>query len=180
MPGTEKKRKSQTQAPEYLAQLRHSCAHLMAQAVQELYPGTKIAIGPAIENGFYYDFDSPHHFTLEDLPKIEARMLEVAKGNHEFKRQDIPKSESVAYWQKRSERYKLELLDGLQDGQISHYTHDTFTDLCRGNHLDTTEDIRHVKLTTCRARTGAATRRTRCSSGFTAPPGARSWNSTPT
>jgi threonyl-tRNA synthetase len=147
MPGTEKKRKAQTQAPEYLAQLRHSCAHLMAQAVQELYPGTKIAIGPAIENGFYYDFDSPHHFTVEDLPKIEARMLEVAKGNHAFKGQNVTKQESVAYWQKRNERYKLELLEGLQDGQITHYSHDTFTDLCRGNHLETTEGIRHIKLT---------------------------------
>src|ERR1041385_4197575 len=92
---------------EYLDQLRHSCAHVMAQAVQELFPGSKITIGPAIENGFYYDFDSPHHFTEEDLPKIEARMLEIAKGNFEFKGTVVSREESHKYWEGRKEPYKI-------------------------------------------------------------------------
>src|SRR6185295_9370752 len=146
MPDTQK-RKAQTQAPEFLAQLRHSCAHVLAQDVQQLFPGTKIAIGPAIENGFYYDFDSDHRFTEDDLHKIEGRMRQIANGNHAFSGKNVPKAESVAYWKGRGERYKLEMAEALEDGQITHYSHDTFTDLCRGNHLDSTEAIRHFKLT---------------------------------
>jgi threonyl-tRNA synthetase len=133
---------------EYLDALRHSCAHVMAQAVQELYPGTKITIGPAIENGFYYDFDGAHHFTEEDLPKIEKRMRQIAEGNHAFKGQEHTPDESRVYWNQRGEKYKLELLDGIvaRGEKVTHYTHDTFTDLCRGGHLDSTKGIRHFKL----------------------------------
>jgi len=130
---------------EYLNALRHSCAHVMAQAVQELYPGTKITIGPAIADGFYYDFDSEHKFTDEDLPKIEKRMLEIAEGNHDFSGQEVSKEESRDYWQKRNEPFKIEILEELT-GKITHYTHDTFTDLCRGGHLDNTREIRYFKL----------------------------------
>ena len=128
--------------------LRHSCAHVMAQAVQELYPGTKITIGPAIENGFYYDFDGPTHFTEEDLPKIEKRMRQIVEGNHEFKGEEQTYEASRKYWEGRGEKYKLELLDGIkQRGEkVTHYTHDTFTDLCRGGHTSSTKAIRHFRL----------------------------------
>ena len=133
---------------ESLDWLRHSCAHVMAQAVQELYPGTKITIGPAIENGFYYDFDGPHQFTLEDLPKIEKRMLQIAEGNHAFKGEEKSYDDSRRYWEGRGEKYKIELLDGIKakGEKITHYTHDTFTDLCRGGHVPSTKAIRHFKL----------------------------------
>jgi threonyl-tRNA synthetase len=126
--------------------LRHSCAHVMAQAVQELYPGTKITIGPAIENGFYYDFDGPHQFTQDDLPKIEKRMRQIAEGNHAFSGKEVTPDESRQYWQQRGEKYKVEILDGLAGQKVTHYTHDTFTDLCRGGHVDNTKAIRHFKL----------------------------------
>ncbi len=134
-------------SPEYLEKLRHSCAHVMAQAVQELFPGTKITIGPAIENGFYYDFDSAHNFTPEDLSRIESRMLEIAKGNHAFIRSEHSKDDSRKFWEARKEPFKVEILEGLDGPVVSHYQHDTFIDLCRGNHLESTEDIRHLKLT---------------------------------
>ena len=118
----------------------------MAQAVQELFPGTLITIGPAIENGFYYDFDGPHHFTLEDLPKIEKRMRQIAEGNHPFSGQEVTYEQSKAYWEGRKEKYKLEILEGVKDQTITHYTHSTFTDLCRGGHCENTKAIRHFKL----------------------------------
>ncbi|MBI3299029.1 MAG: threonine--tRNA ligase [Elusimicrobia bacterium] len=130
---------------EALDALRHSCAHVLAQAVQELFPGTKITIGPPIDDGFYYDFDSPHRFNEDDLARIEARMLEVAKGNHAFSGRVVSKDESRDYWLKRGETYKVEILDELT-GTVTHYTHDTFTDLCRGGHLQDTSSIRHMKL----------------------------------
>ncbi|MEK7743704.1 MAG: threonine--tRNA ligase, partial [Elusimicrobiota bacterium] len=102
--------------------------------------------GPAIENGFYYDFDSAHRFAEEDLPRIESRMLDIAKGDHPFTGREVTPEESRAYWAGRAEPYKLELLDGLQGQKITHYTHDTFTDLCRGGHLESTRPIRHFKL----------------------------------
>ncbi|MHB2026102.1 MAG: threonine--tRNA ligase [Elusimicrobiota bacterium] len=126
--------------------LRHSCAHVMAQAVQELFPGAKITIGPAIENGFYYDFDSPHRFTEEDFPKIEKRMREIAEGNHPFIGQEIGYEEARNYWRARGETYKLEILDGLKGQAITHYAHGSFTDLCRGGHCENTRAIRHFKL----------------------------------
>src|SRR5438270_11295079 len=86
---------------EFLDALRHSCANVMAQAVQELYPGTKITIGPAIENGFYYDFDGPQKFTEEDLPKIEKRMRQIAEGNHPFIGKEMTPDESREYWKRR-------------------------------------------------------------------------------
>jgi len=130
---------------EYLDALRHSCAHIMAQAVQELFPGSKIAIGPVIENGFYYDFDTAHRFTEADFPKIEKRMMEIALANHPFQRTDLSNSESRKYWEARQEVYKLELLEGLPE-KVSHYAHDSFVDLCRGGHCADTSPIRHFKL----------------------------------
>ena len=131
---------------EALDALRHSCAHLMAQAVQELFPGTKITIGPAIDNGFYYDFDSTHRFTEADFLPIEKRMLQIAEGNHPFVGKEVTYEESRAYWSGRGENYKLELLEGFKDQTLTHYTHSTFTDLCRGGHTPSTKSIRHFKL----------------------------------
>ncbi len=130
---------------EYLDALRHSAAHVMAQAVAELFPGTKITIGPTVADGFYYDFDSEHRFTEQDFPKIEKRMRRIAEGNHAFKGEVISKEDSLAYWKKRGEIYKVELVEGL-DGTLTHYTHDAFTDLCRGGHVETTKELRHFKL----------------------------------
>ncbi len=137
---------SENHSQEFLDALRHSCAHVMAQAVQELFPGTKISIGPAIENGFYYDFDSPHRFTEEDFPKIEKRMREIAQGNHLFKGQEISFEEAKKFWEARGEKYKVEILEGLKGQKITHYCHDSYTDLCRGGHLENTKLLRHFKL----------------------------------
>jgi threonyl-tRNA synthetase len=131
---------------EYLHRLRHSTTHVMAQAVQELFPGTKISIGPTIDDGFYYDFDSPHTFTPDDLTTIETRMKEIVIGNHAFVMSTHASAESRGYWEKRGEKYKIELIDDLKTPTVTHCTHSTFTDLCRGGHVDTTADIRHFKL----------------------------------
>ncbi len=146
-----KEKSAETSTPnpnskEFLDALRHSCAHVLAQAVQELFPGTKITIGPAIENGFYYDFDSPHRFTEEDLPKIEKRMRQIAEGNHAFKGQEMSFEEAAKFWEARGEKYKLEILEGLKGQKITHYSHDTYVDLCRGGHLENTKSLRHFKL----------------------------------
>ena len=127
--------------------LRHSCAHLMAQAVQELYPGTKLAIGPTIEDGFYYDFDSPHRFTPEDLSKIEEKMRSLAKGNHDFVRVEKPKEEALAICRKQGENYKEEIINALPNGEkITFYQHSSFNDLCRGPHVANTSELKHFKL----------------------------------
>ncbi|MDE2143978.1 MAG: threonine--tRNA ligase [Elusimicrobia bacterium] len=133
-------------SPEALDALRHSCAHVMAQAVQELFPGTKITIGPAIENGFYYDFDSPHRFSEEDFLPIQKRMLQIAEGNVPFVGKEVTYEESKAYWTAKGETYKVELLEGFKDQKLTHYSHGTFTDLCRGGHTPSTKAIRHFKI----------------------------------
>ncbi len=133
-------------SPEALDALRHSCAHVMAQAVQELFPGTKITIGPAIEHGFYYDFDSEHRFAETDFKAIERKMLQIVEGNHEFSGKEVTYEESKKYWAERGEPYKLELLEQFKDQKLTHYTHSTFTDLCRGGHTPSTKSIRHFKL----------------------------------
>ncbi len=148
MPAADIVRDADPNSQEALDALRHSCAHVMAQAVQELFPGTKLTIGPAIEHGFYYDFESEHRFTEEDLPKIQKRMLQIAEGNHEFKGEEVTYEQSKAYWTERGEKYKLELLEGFKDQKLTHYTHSTFTDLCRGGHTPSTKAIRHFKLLT--------------------------------
>ena len=131
---------------DYLAKLRHSTTHVMAQVVQELWPGTKLTIGPVIEDGFYYDFDSPHTFVPEDLKKIETRMREIAKGNHPFVMSTHSSDEAREFWAKRGEKYKVELINDLHTPTVTYCSHDNFVDLCRGNHLETTQGIRHFKL----------------------------------
>ncbi len=127
--------------------LRHSTAHVMAQAVQELFPNTKITLGPPIDDGFYYDFESPHPFTPDDLPKIEARMNEIVNGNHAFVMSTHSAEESKTYWRNRAEKFKVEMIEDLGTPTVTHCTHGTFTDLCRGGHVPSTADIRYFKLT---------------------------------
>jgi len=124
----------------------HSTAHLMAQAVQELFPGTKIAIGPPIEEGFYYDFERERSFTPEELAAIEQRMAEIAAGNHSYSRREISTKEAFELFKKRGENYKLEILEGIADPTVSLYSQDKFTDLCRGPHIPSTGKIKAIKL----------------------------------
>ena len=126
----------------------HSSAHLMAEALEALYPGVKLGIGPAIETGFYYDIDlGDRTITEEDLKKIEDKMKELAKANSTYVRKDISKKDAVAYFTEKGDQYKLELLEGLDDGSITFYTQGNFTDLCRGPHIPNTSTIKAVKLT---------------------------------
>ncbi|PPK87206.1 threonyl-tRNA synthetase [Neolewinella xylanilytica] len=126
----------------------HSTAHLMAEALEELYPGVKLGIGPAVENGFYYDIDTgdDRSISSEDLPRIEEKMLELARRKVDYVRRDISKAEAVAYFQEKQDPYKLELLERLQDGSITFYTQGNFTDLCRGPHIANTGAIKAIKL----------------------------------
>jgi len=125
----------------------HSSAHLLAEALQELYPGVKFGIGPAIENGFYYDIDpAGNQITSEDFPKIEKKMLELAQRKEEIVRRDIAKADALKMFGDRGEEYKCELISELEDGHITTYTQGNFTDLCRGPHLPTTAPIKAVKI----------------------------------
>ena len=132
-----------------LETLRHSTSHIMAAAVQELYPGAKLGIGPAIEDGFYYDFDIPNTtLTLEDLPKIEEKMREIIKKDEPFERQEIGKDEALKLFEKRKEKYKVELIKGIPEEKVSIYKTGKFTDLCRGPHIKSTGQAGAFKLLT--------------------------------
>ena len=126
----------------------HSSAHLLAEALQELYPGVKFGIGPAIENGFYYDIDpGENKITSDDFAKIEAKMTELARRDEQIVRADISKADALALFGGRGEEYKCELISELEDGSITTYTQGAFTDLCRGPHIPTTAPIKAVKIT---------------------------------
>ena len=130
------------------ATMWHSSAHLMAEALEALYPGVKLGIGPAIENGFYYDIDlGGQAITDEDLKKIETKMAELAKQNNIYVRKDVSKPEALQYFTQKGDEYKLELINDLQDGTITFYTQGGFTDLCRGPHIPNTGFIKAIKLT---------------------------------
>lgn len=125
----------------------HSSSHIMAQALEELYPGIKLTIGPAIENGFYYDIDPGEHVISEkDLKSIEDKMLEIARGKHEFKMRSTSKAEALEFYKGQNNEYKVELIEALEDGTITFCDHDTFTDLCRGGHIPNTGIVKAVKL----------------------------------
>jgi len=127
--------------------LRHSCSHVLAQAVKELWPQAKLTIGPSIEDGFYYDFDKKEPFTDEDLVNIEKKMAEIIKKNEPFIRQELAKPEAEAVFKKLNESYKLELIRDIVDEKVSIYkTGDGFVDLCRGPHIDSTGEIKAFKL----------------------------------
>ena len=126
----------------------HSSAHLMAEAIEALYPGTKFGIGPAIENGFYYDIDTGDTtLSTKDLEKIEAKMVELAKQKSPYVRKEVSKADAIAYFKDKNDPYKLELLERLKDGSITFYEQGNFVDLCRGPHLPDTSKIKAVKLT---------------------------------
>jgi threonyl-tRNA synthetase len=126
----------------------HSSAHLMAEAVEALYPGVKFWVGPALDNGFYYDMDlGGRHIGDEDLRKLEAKMAELAKKNEEYRRKEISKAEAIKYFADKGDEYKLDLLENLQDGNITFYTQGNFTDLCRGPHIPNTGYVKAVRLT---------------------------------
>lgn len=126
----------------------HSSAHLLAEAVEALYPGTKFGIGPAIETGFYYDIDTGDRLlNAGDLAAIEAKMLELAKQKNQYVRKEVSKADAIAYFTEKNDEYKLELLEGLADGEITFYTQGNFTDLCRGPHIPSTDPIKAVKIT---------------------------------
>jgi threonyl-tRNA synthetase len=125
----------------------HSSAHLMAEAIESLYPGTKFGIGPAIENGFYYDIDlGGKEFGSDQFKEIEEKMIELAKAKNEFIRSDVSKNDAIAYFKEKGDEYKLELLEGLEDGSITFYQQGNFTDLCKGPHIPQTGLIKAVKL----------------------------------
>ena len=125
----------------------HSSAHLMAEALEELYPGTKFGIGPAIETGFYYDVDfGDQDFSSDDFKKIETKMLELAKQKQVFERERVSKADAVAYFTEKGDEYKLDLIEGLEDGKITFYKQGTFTDLCRGPHIPNTGFVKAIKL----------------------------------
>jgi threonyl-tRNA synthetase len=125
----------------------HSSAHLLAEALEELYPGIKFGIGPPIENGFYYDVDlGDRVLSSEEFKKIEDKMLDLARQKEEYIRKEVSKEEAIKYFEAKGDEYKLELLEGLKDGEITFYTQGNFTDLCRGPHIPDTSHIKAVKL----------------------------------
>ncbi len=130
--------------PEYRKTYWHTCSHIMAQAVKRLWPEVQLAIGPAIDEGWYYDFDAPFTFTPEHLAKIEAEMKKVCKERLPIVRSEKPRAEAIAYMQEKNEPYKVELINDLpEDAVISFYTQGDFTDLCAGPHLDHTGRVKH-------------------------------------
>lgn len=125
----------------------HSSAHLMAEALEALYPGIKFGIGPPVDNGFYYDVDTgDRQLSTNDFAAIEAKMTELARAKSEYKRRDVPKDEAIRYFEEKGDEYKIELLQDLADGSITFYEQGNFTDLCKGPHIPNTEKIKAVKL----------------------------------
>lgn len=125
----------------------HSSAHILAQALETIYPGIKLTIGPAIDNGFYYDIDpNGHVISDKDFPAIENKMLEIARGKHTFAMRSASKAEALSYYKNQGNEFKVELIENLEDGTITFCDHDTFTDLCRGGHLPNTGFVKAVKL----------------------------------
>ena len=125
----------------------HSSAHLMAEAVETLFPGVKFWVGPPLDNGYYYDIDMGGQTLSEaDLERIEKLMLDLAKQDNKFERSEKPKAEAVKYFTEKGDEYKLDLLSGLTDGEITFYKQGNFTDLCRGPHIPSTGFIKAIKL----------------------------------
>jgi len=123
----------------------HSSAHLLAEAVQELYPDAKFGIGPPIENGFYYDIDfGDKTFGQDDIPKVEKKIIELAREKSEFNRKNVSKKEALEFYKERNNEYKLELIEELEDGTITFYKQGNFTDLCRGPHIPNTGLVKQL------------------------------------
>ena len=125
----------------------HSSSHVLAQALQELYPGIKLTIGPAIENGFYYDVDfGENPISEKDFPQIEKKALEIARGKHDFTMRRVSKTDALEYYKKENNPFKVELIENLEDGDITFCDHSSFTDLCRGGHIPNTGIIKAFKV----------------------------------
>jgi threonyl-tRNA synthetase len=125
----------------------HSTSHVVAQALEELYPGIKLTIGPAIDNGFYYDVDfGDRSISEKDFPEIEKKALEIARGKHTYKMRAVTKAEALSKYKQQGNEYKVELIENLEDGTITFCDHDTFTDLCRGGHIPNTGIIKAIKI----------------------------------
>ncbi len=129
-----------------IQRMRHSAAHVMAEAVLEIFPDAKLAIGPAIEDGFYYDFDLPRALTPDDLPDIEQRMQRIIAGKYPFLRDRWPREQALEYFHDKGQDYKVELIENIPDEEVGIYQQDTFLDLCRGPHVQNTGEIGPVKL----------------------------------
>ncbi len=129
-----------------LERMRHSAAHIMAEAVQEMFPDAKFAIGPAIEDGFYYDFDLPRALTPEDLPEIEQRMARIIAGKYPFVRDRWPREKALEYFRAKNQDYKVELIENLPDAEVGIYQQHNFLDLCRGPHVENTSQVGPFKL----------------------------------
>ncbi|HLW14697.1 MAG TPA: threonine--tRNA ligase [Flavobacteriaceae bacterium] len=125
----------------------HSSSHILAQVMEEMYPGIKLTIGPSIDTGFYYDIDmGEHNISEKDFPAIEKRMIEIAREKHEFKMRSVSKKEALEFYKKQGNEFKVELIENLEDGEITFCDHDNFTDLCRGGHIPNTGVVKAVKL----------------------------------
>ena len=135
------------ESPDGVEILRHSTAHLMAQAVQSLYPGTQVTIGPTIEDGFYYDFAPPAPFTIDDLPSIENKMRELAKADLKVQRVEMDRDEAIALFDSMNEKYKVEIIQGIPEQRVSLYRQGDWVDLCRGPHVPSTRHLKAFKLT---------------------------------
>jgi len=135
------------QSDEGVEILRHSASHVMAMAVKELFPGVKVTIGPAIENGFYYDFDYERPFREDDLPPIEKKMKEIIQANLPFARKEMAAQDAIVFFRDQGEDYKVELIEDLGAEEVSLYTQGSFTDLCRGPHIPSTGMIQAFHLT---------------------------------
>jgi len=125
--------------------LRHSTAHLMAQAVQSLFPGTQVTIGPTIENGFYYDFKRDQTFSPEELEQIETRMQELVKANLQVTREEMSRAQAIELFRKMGESYKVEIIEGIAEDTVSLYRQGDWVDLCRGPHVPSTGHIKAFK-----------------------------------
>ena len=166
--------------PEFKKTYWHTCSHVLAQAMKRLHPEVKLAIGPAIENGFYYDFDTPEPFSETQLAELEAEMRKICKEKLKLERFELPRAEAIQFMEEKGEPYKVELIHDLpEDATISFYKQGEFTDLCAGPHLDSTGRIKGnaIKLTPATPPTGGGTPTARPSSGSTASPSPRrtSW-----
>ena len=129
-----------------LQTMRHSAAHIMAQAVQEMFPGVLLGIGPAIEDGFYYDFDLPRTLTPEDLPEIEKRMQRIIADNYSFLHERWPKNKAFNYFSEHGQVYKLEIIEFIKDEEVGIYQQGAFLDLCHGPHVESTGQVKFIKL----------------------------------
>ena len=161
----------------------HTCSHILAQAVKRLHPEVKLAIGPSIDNGFYYDMDAPFAFTPDDLADIEAEMRKICKEKLKLERFELPRDEALKFMEEREEPYKVELINDLPaDAHISFYRQGEFVDLCAGPHVDSTGRIKGngIKLTACNAAYWRGDSNRETLSVFTAwpSPRKRSWMST--